>query len=1134
MPAFYFFNKVNQLLRLLNRSKLLVTASFIFFSCSYEKEPEIDTLFQLVPSTHSSINFANQLKENEEFNIIEYLYFYNGGGVAIGDINNDGLSDIYFSSNQQSNKLYLNKGNFKFEDITDKAGVAGLGNWKTGVAVADVNADGLLDIYLCGVGGYKEFNGFNQLFINNGDLTFSERSKEFGLDFQGFSTHSAFFDYDLDGDLDMYLLNHSVHSQRSYGNISMRNQANQQSGDRLYKNQFTETGKTFFEDITKEAGILSSQLGYGLGLGISDINRDGYPDIYVSNDFHENDYLYINQKDGTFSQQSNKSLAHTSRFSMGNELADLNNDLWADIVTTDMLPRDEAIIKTSAGEDSYEVYKFKLNFGYGKQVSRNTLQVNRGAIDSGRVVFSDIAQAAGIEATDWSWCPLAVDFDGDGLKDVFITNGIVRRPNDLDYINFISNDSIQEASQKSNFVLIDMMPQGKVSNFIFRNLGTLSFEDKTKEWGLSLLSFSNGAAYGDLDNDGDPDLVVNQINGEALLYRNNSKPKNFLKIKLNADLIKGNQYAIGSKIIVSSGDNIQMQELFPSRGWCSSSDYALTFGLAESSDSVHVKVIWPDGKVSEQSITSNEIILTYNPDSKHDELSSAQPTLLKEVSKVSFKHTEDDFNAFNRESLIPHMLSTQGPPLAVADINNDGIDDFFVGGAKGQAGLFFVQHKNGEFVRLNSPALNLHSLAEDTDASFFDADNDGDQDLIVVSGGLEATKEFDLLRPRLYLNDGNGNFIFSVNAFSNIFLQASCVKPFDYDGDGDVDLFIGALAMPFLYGMSPVSFLLDNNGTGEFKNNPAWLGQSKFDNPTRVRPGMIKDACWIDVNKDGLQDMILVGEWMPITVLIQQKNHTFSNQTSEYGLNDTNGLWNTCEVGDFDNDGDSDLIVGNLGLNSRVKASALKPLTMYLGDFDSNGGSDHILVYYNGENNYPFASRDQLVKQIPSFKKKFLYYKDYRDVKLEDIITPIQKGNSAVMKVTELRSTILKNDSGRFILIPLPIEAQYFPIYGTKIVDVNDDGFLDLLLTGNLNATQPDFGSYDAGVGLVLVGDGKANFKPLRPDQSGFVTLGEGRNIVTLKEAISTDAIFLVSRNNQTLLTFKKNSSLKNKSFLKH
>ncbi len=1109
--------------------KVSLVVGLALSSCITETKQSPGTLFQLVPSTYTSVEFSNQLIENEEFNIIEYLYFYNGGGVAIGDINNDGLSDIYFSSNQGSNKLYLNKGDFRFEDITKHAGVAGSGNWKTGITMADVNADGLLDIYLCGVGHYKGFTGYNQLFINNGDLTFTERANEFGLNFQGFSTHAAFFDYDLDGDLDVYLLNHSVHSQRSYGRISLRNQVDSLAGDRLYQNQFAETGKTYFKNVTEEAGILSSQLGYGLGLGISDVNRDGYPDIYVSNDFHENDYLYINQKNGTFIQQANISFAHTSRFSMGNEIADLNNDLWPDIITLDMLPRDEAVIKTSAGEDTYEVYKFKLNFGYGKQVSRNTLQINRGAIDSGRVVFSDIAQVAGIEATDWSWCPLAVDFDGDGFKDIFISNGIIRRPNDLDYINFINNDSIQEANRKVNLPLAEMMPEGKVSNFIFRNNGDLTFNDKTKDWGLFLPGFSNGAAYGDLDNDGDPDLVVNQINGEALLYRNESRENvNFLKVKIKADLLVGNPFGIGTKITLTTGSHIQTQELFPSRGWCSSSDYVMMFGVPASDSTSEIKVVWPDGIVSERLISTNQITIEYDPvNTTRDTLPIVQTPILKQIAGINFTHREDEFNAFNRESLIPHMLTTEGPPLAVADINGDGYDDFFVGGAKGQPGSLFIQKPTGEFIQVKSEAIDRHALSEDTDAIFIDVDTDGDQDLIVVAGGQEAMNEFDLLAPRLYLNDGSGNFTYSTKSFSNIYLHASCIKPFDYDNDGDIDLFIGASVMPFLYGMSPVSFLLQNDGKGNFTFDPSWLGTSTFDNPTRVRPGMVKDAAWIDINKDGLHDLILVGEWMPITILIQQRNHRFLNQTSAYGLANTKGWWNTIEMGDFDNDGDRDLILGNLGLNSRVKASPDKPLSMYLGDFDSNGGSDHIMVYYNGDLSYPFASRDQLVKQIPAFKKKFLRYKDYRDVKLEDIITPDQKGNSALMKVEELRSVFVRNDSGKFQVTALPVEAQYFPVYGIEIDDLNLDGNLDILLTGNLDATQPDFGSYDAGVGLVILGDGNANFMTMRPNESGFVTLGEGRDIAILKQANSNELLYLVARNNARLLTFVRTQKLK-------
>ena len=1100
--------------------------SLLFLSsCNIEKN---DKLFSLPDSKDTGIQFSNDIKEDTIFNIIEYLYFYNGGGVAVGDINNDGLIDIYFSSNQNSNKLYLNKGGFQFEDITERSNCKGIGNWKTGVTMADVNGDGWLDIYVCGVGNYKSFNSRNQLLINNKDLTFTDRTEEYGLNFSGLSTQAAFFDYDLDGDLDCYLLNHSVHSTRSLGDVSQRFRIDTLAGDKLFRNDLISNGKrgaAKFIEITSSAGILHSAIGYGLGVGVSDLNFDGYPDIYVSNDFQENDYLYLNQRNGTFKQALEKSIGHSSRFSMGNDIADFNNDSRPDIITLDMLPSEEDIIKTSAGDDPFETYRFKLRSGFHYQTARNCLQLNQCSTDTS-VIFEDIAWLANVAATDWSWAPLLADFDNDGRKDLFISNGIMRRPNDMDYISYISDKRVQKDLQdigKEDMRILEQMPSGKVSNFIFQNDGQLKFADQTAAWGLSRPSLSNGAAYADLDNDGDLDLIVNNINEAAFIYKNNSVKNSYLKVIAKGNT--GNNFGLGTKIICYDNGRSLLYEIFSSRGFCSSVDSRVNIGLGNSTRIDSLIVIWPSGKFGKypevkpnQTITVNESDAKGTYDYKKVTKSNFLLAPLQGKELPAFQHREDDYNAFNHENLMPQMLTTEGPPLAVADVNGDGLDDFFVGGGKGQAGEVFFQTPSG-FQKSIQKDIQADSSAEDVSAVFFDSDNDGDNDLAVVGGG-QATLDNRFLKPRLYLNNGKGVFT-KKNEFSQVSMNASCIKPCDFDKDGDVDLFIGASTMPLLYGMSPMSYLMVNDGKGNFSPNMGWLGASRFSNMPGNRIGMVKDAVWTDVNKDGFQDLIVVGEWMPITVLVQTKQNNFLNETEKWGLSKSLGWWNTIAAADFDSDGDDDLVVGNLGLNSRLKATEQKPLRMLLGDFDGNGSSDHILIYFNGEKSYPFATRDQLVKQLPYLKKKFLKYKDYRNVTVHDILSSAQEGQSAELHINELQTVFVRNDGSKFVLNTLPIEAQFSPVKAICVTDLNSDGKMDVLLGGNLKAVQTELGPYDSSLGLALLGDGLGGFKTLSPSQSGFVISGEIRSIQKLLTS-KKENIFLVSRNNEAIAGFKK------------
>jgi hypothetical protein len=1078
--------------------------ALIALACSNEQITN-QTLFKRLPTSETGVEFNNQLSETEDFNIIEYLYFYNGSGVAIGDINEDGLPDLYFSSNQSTNKLYLNRGDFKFEDITQQAGVTAEGNWKTGVAMADINADGLLDIFSCGVGNYKKFNSRNQVFINQGNSTFVEMANDLGLAFQGFSTHVAFLDYDRDGDLDIYLLNHSVHSVRSYGDVSLRNQSDRQSGDKLYENQLVPKGKTFFEEVTSRAGIHNSPAGYGLGVGISDVNNDGWPDIYVSNDFHENDYLYLNNQDKTFRQVAEKSFAHTSRFSMGNDVADINNDGFTDIITLDMLPKDEQVRKASAGEDPYEIFQYKLKFGHHVQLARNALQLNRGVDQTGNPLFSDIAPFAGMEATDWSWAPLLADFDNDGLKDLFVANGIRRRPNDMDYVAFISNDSLKRNASYQEF--LSHMPEGKVADVFFRNKDGLVFEDVSKSWTGDVPDFSNGAAYADLDNDGDLDLVLNHINQNASIYQNQRVTNNFLNVKLVGSAT--NPFAVGAKMIVYDGERIQTQELYPSRGWQSSVDYSLHVGLGLSRLVDSIKVIWPDGTYSvRRNVNAGKVEIRHSDNSLVCRINSqsGQKSLLKEIQLIDFKHRENDFSEFEIERLIPHSLAKQGPCLAVGDLNNDTLDDVFIGGAAGQSSSLFFQNALGKFVKSKQLDVELDSAFEDTDAIIEDFNSDGRKDLLVVNGGNQFQNE--RVSIRLYIQSKGAKLVKSVDAFPKISIETSCVRAVDFDDDGDLDIFIGARNVLGAYGLLPESHLFINDGLGQFTKTENVL-------PASGKLGMVTDAQWTDLNNDKQPDLLVVGDWMTITVLLQEEKKLV-DQTSQYGLTNMSGWWNCLELVDLDKDGDLDLVAGNAGENSRLKASVQEPLQLYVADIDNNGSPEQIMTWFNQGVSYPFITRDQLVKQVPSLKKKFLRYQNFKSVGMNDLIGSVPV---SILQAVEMRSGWFENSKNNFVFHSFPPEAQFFPVMATYAFDWNKDGKPDIMLGGNQYAVQPEIGQNDAGYGMIMLGDGNGQFSVL-PVNVGLPVSGEIRNIKVVNTQ-NPQPIVIVGINNSSVRSFR-------------
>jgi len=1087
-------------------------------ACTENTSTNEPVLFESMNSKKTGLNFTNALHPDSSFNVLDYMYFYNGAGVGAGDFNNDGLIDLFFAASQSSDKLYLNEGGLHFKDVTDAAKIPQDGGWSTGISVVDINNDGLLDIYVCRVGNYMHLQSKNELLVcigidKNGIPYYADEAKNYGLDFSGFSTQAVFLDYDMDSDPDMFLMNHSVHQNGTFAERkNFIGTYHPVSGDKFFRND-----AGHFTDVTKETGINSSAIGYGLGIVVSDINLDGWPDIYIGNDFHENDYLYINQHDGTFREELEDHIMHTSQYTMGVDAADINNDAYPDIVSVDMLPSDPYMLKRSLGEDKTDIFNMKIKYGYAYQYTRNNLQLNRR-----NGMFSEVGLYSGMFATDWSWSALLMDFDNDGLKDLFVSNGIPKRLNDIDYVNYVSNDEIQQKMREhkmneKDMALINKFPEIKLPNAFYTNKGNAVFADAAKQIEGNVNTFSNGAVYADLDNDGDLDIVTSNIADPVLLYRNTTNDQqqaSFLNIKLKGPAANIN--AIGSKIIVYTDNGICTYEKYPARGFLSSMETPLHIGLQNiKTDSV--VLIWPDNTCRHIAPANDTTIeITYAPGlpafdfvSLRNHFSNKTNAMvdITNQSGLLYKHKENDFNEFDREALIPRMLSEEGPALAVADINKDGLEDVFIGSSKREKNALFLQQPSGKFIQLAQPALAKDSMYEDVDACFTDVNNDGNIDLVIASGGNEFFGHNEHMQPRVYINDGNAQFTKLEHAFDNIWLTASSVAPYDFNGDSFTDLFIGGRAVPWEYGKIPNSYLLQNDGKGHFKDVTTKLSKDIS------AIGFVTNASWFDMDKDGDKDLLLSLGWGTPFIFINDKGRFTKKDITE-----KKGWWNFLLPCDIDNDGDYDRIAGNLGLNSRLKASSAEPVKLYYNDFDDNGKKEQVLTYYLQGKELVFANKDELQRQMPFIKKKYLYAEDFAKASLQNIF-PKEKLDKATILTADYFSNAIFINKGnlQFDVQAMPRQAQLSSLKDAVIVNANNDNLPDVLLVGNFYANNIEMGRYDADFGTVLINKGKDSFTA--ETINGLALKGQSRHIRSIN--IGKEQAYIVAKNNDSTIVIK-------------